>query len=79
MIKERVYEHFTTACTKSIFQCYCGFQKSSEMSDSRVDVQPLWEYPGVCLSRSKELLTFNLKSSLPHEDLEVQGSLPITM
>lgn len=57
----------------------CGFQRASEMTDSSVEVQPLWEYPGVCLSKSKELLTFNLRSSLPQTALEAQGSIPITM
>lgn len=49
-------------------------QSSSDISDSRVEAQPLWEYPGVALSEPVRIHEFSLAQQLPSSDETVKGN-----
>lgn len=49
-------------------------QNSSDISDSRVEAQPLWEYPGIALSNPVEIHQFSLVQRIPSTDKTTNGS-----
>uniref|UniRef100_A0A1B6I934 Protein arginine N-methyltransferase n=1 Tax=Homalodisca liturata TaxID=320908 RepID=A0A1B6I934_9HEMI len=54
-------------------------QSASTVSDTEVEVQPLWEYPGVCLSASHQLISFDLTTVVPQSEVEVRGTITTTV
>ncbi|XP_014248298.1 protein arginine N-methyltransferase 7-like isoform X2 [Cimex lectularius] len=53
-------------------------QNSSDRSCPDVDVQPLWEYPGVCLSKPKPLMEFDLNADSPESQILDSGEIEFT-
>ncbi|XP_046689113.1 protein arginine N-methyltransferase 7-like [Homalodisca vitripennis] len=55
------------------------FKSASTVSDTEVEVQPLWEYPGVSLSASHQLISFDLTTVVPQSEVEVRGTITTTV
>ncbi|KAJ3662367.1 hypothetical protein Zmor_006721 [Zophobas morio] len=51
-------------------------QTSSNISDDNVEAQPLWEYPGIALSKTLEIITIDL-TSIPEKVIERSGQFDI--
>ncbi|XP_018319217.1 protein arginine N-methyltransferase 7 [Agrilus planipennis] len=48
---------------------------SSQISDSSVEAQPLWEYPGIALSEVTTIATINLKKFFEEDVIENVGTI----